>query len=163
MKSFDVVLTDPPYTVAGAELFLSRAVSALQDGPGRHVFFSFAARRPAETAAVQAAMTAMGLVIRSLTPGFNSYLGAGILAGTSGLYHLRTAEQAMPLIEGSYTGPLYTAESRAAAIRPYRCAGCGAVHEVGPGSRWPQIAALQAAGCAECGGTVLRPMPLQAR
>jgi hypothetical protein len=112
---------------------------------------------------VQAAMTAMGLVIRSLTPGFNNYLGAGILAGTSGLYHLRTTEAAKPLIDGSFTGPLYTADGRAAVTRPYRCAGCGAVHQVGPGSSWPQIAALQAAGCPDCGGTVLRPMPLQAR
>ncbi len=163
LGGFDVVLTDPPYTVAGAELFLSRAVSALQGGPGRHVFFSFGARRPAETAAVQAAITAMGLVIRSLTPGFNSYLGAGVLAGTSGLYHLRTTEAARPLIDGSFAGPLYTADGRAARTRPYRCAGCGTVHQVGPGSPWPQIAALQAAGCPDCGGTVLRPMPLQAR
>src|SRR5215469_8811968 len=46
--SFDVACTDPPYTVAGASLFLSRAVAALRQGPGQHVFFSFGARRPAE-------------------------------------------------------------------------------------------------------------------
>ena len=38
---FDVACTDPPYTVAGAELFLSRAVSALTADAGQHVFFSF--------------------------------------------------------------------------------------------------------------------------
>ncbi len=32
--AFDVACTDPPYTVAGAELFLSRAVSALSTDPG---------------------------------------------------------------------------------------------------------------------------------
>jgi N4-bis(aminopropyl)spermidine synthase len=160
---FDVVQTDPPYTVAGAELFLSRAVSALAGEPGRHLFFSFGARRPDETLAVQRAMAEMGLVIRSMTAGFNSYLGAGILAGTSNLYHLRTAAGARPLIEGSYDGPLYTADSRAAATRPYRCANCSAVHQVGPGSEWPQIANLQAAGCPACGGAVFRPMPLVAR
>ena len=52
---FDVACTDPPYTVAGAELFLSRAVSALAPEPGRHVFFSFGARRPDETLARPAA------------------------------------------------------------------------------------------------------------
>jgi len=160
---FDVVLTDPPYTVAGARLFLSRAVSALAPQPGRHVFFSFGARRPDETIAVQQAMVEMGLVVKSLAAGFNEYLGAGVLAGTSNLYHLRTVAGARPVIDGDYDGPLYTADSRAVATRPYRCARCREVHEVGPGARWPQIAALQAAGCPACGGTVFRPMPRQRR
>ncbi len=160
---FDVVLTDPPYTVAGAELFLSRAVAALVPQPGRHIFFSFGARRPDETVAVQRAMAEMGLVIKSLAAGFNTYLGAGVLAGTSNLYHLRTAAGARPLIDGDYDGPLYTAAHRAAATRPYRCRQCSAVHQVGPGSRWPQIAALRAAGCPACGGTTFRPMPLRPR
>jgi predicted methyltransferase len=161
--AFDVVLTDPPYTVAGAELFLSRAVMALAPQPGRHVFFSFGARRPDETVAIQRAMAEMGLAVRSLAPGFNTYLGAGVLAGSSNLYHLRTAPGARPLIEGAYDGPIYTADNRVTATRPYRCARCRQVHAVGPGSRWPQIAALQAAGCPGCGGTVFRPMPLVAR
>ena len=161
--SFDVVLTDPPYTVAGAELFLSRAVTALVPQPGRHVFLSFGARRPDETVAVQRAMAAMGLAVRSLAPGFNTYLGAGVLAGTSNLYHLRTAPGARPIIEGTYDGPLYTAANRVTATRPYRCARCREVYPVGPGGRWPQIAALQEAGCPACGGTVFRPMPLVAR
>jgi len=160
---FDVVETDPPYTVAGAELFLSRAVSALAPEPGRHVFFSFGARRPDETLAVQQAIAAMGLAVRSLTAGFNEYLGAGILGGTSNLYQLRTTAAAAPLIESEYSGPLYSADNRAAATRPYRCASCRAVYEVGPGSRFPQIAALKDAGCPACGGAVFRPMPLAAR
>jgi N4-bis(aminopropyl)spermidine synthase len=160
---FDVAVTDPPYTVAGAELFLSRAVSALAPAPGRHVFFSFGARRPDETLAVQRSIAAMGLAVRSLTAGFNEYLGAGILAGTSNLYHLRSTAGAAPLVPGRYDGPLYTADNRAAALRPYRCATCKAVHEVGPGARWPQIAALQAAGCPDCGGTTFRPLALVRR
>jgi N4-bis(aminopropyl)spermidine synthase len=161
--AFDVVLTDPPYTVAGAELFLSRAVSGLAPEPGRHVFFSFGARRPDEMLAVQRGMAEMRLVVRSLQPGFNEYVGAGVLAGTSSLYHLRTAAGASPLVAGRYDGPLYSAANRAAVTRPYRCAQCKAVHDVGPGSRWPRIAALQEAGCPECGGVVFRPMPLVAR
>jgi N4-bis(aminopropyl)spermidine synthase len=160
---FDVVLTDPPYTVAGAQLFLSRAVSGLAPEPGRHVFFSFGARRPDETLEVQRAIAEMGLVIRSLQPGFNEYVGAGVIAGTSSLYHLRTAAGARPLVAGPYAGSLYSAANRAAVTRPYRCAQCKAVQDVGPGSQWPQIAALQAAGCPACGGVVFRPMPLVAR
>ena len=160
---FDVVMTDPPYTVAGAELFLSRAVTALAPQPGRHVFFSFGARRPDQTADVQLAIARMGLAVRSLTPNFNEYLGAGVLGGTSHLYHLRSTAAAAPLIAGEYDGSLYTADGRAATLRPYRCAGCAAVHEVGPAGRWPRIADLQAAGCPDCGGGTFRPMPLTAR
>ena len=162
LAGFDVACTDPPYTVAGAELFLSRAVSALAPGAGAHVFFSFGGRRPAETLRTQRLMADMGLVVRSLVPGFNSYTGAGVLAGTSNLYHLRTTADSQPAITGSYPGPLYSADMRVVAIRPYRCSGCGAVHQVGPGAPWPLIAKLKAAGCPECGGTILRPLALSA-
>ncbi|HEY1616488.1 MAG TPA: bis-aminopropyl spermidine synthase family protein [Streptosporangiaceae bacterium] len=160
---FDVVLTDPPYTVAGARLFLSRAVAALAEQPGRHVFFSFGARRPQETVEVQLAIAEMGLATRALLPNFNNYVGGGTLGGTSHLYHLRSTPAAAPLIEGAYDGDLYSASGRSAVTRPYRCASCRAVHEVGPGARWERIALLQEAGCPECGGTVFRPQPLTAR
>jgi N4-bis(aminopropyl)spermidine synthase len=127
------------------------------------VFFSFGARRPDETLRAQELIGSMGLAVRALWPGFNEYLGAGILAGTSHLYHLRSTDAARPLIEGDFSGPLYTAEARAAGTRPYRCARCRGVHQVGPGGQWPRIAALQAAGCPQCGGTLFRPMSLQAR
>ncbi len=161
--AFDVACTDPPYTVPGAELFLSRAVSALRPRPGGHVFFSFGARRPAETLATQRLIAGLGLAVRSLTPNFNSYVGAGILAGASHLYHLRSVEEAAPgpaggqLAAAEYTGPLYTAEIRGDRSRPYRCAGCGTVHQVGV-APWSTIAELKAAGCPSCGGEVFRPM-----
>ncbi|MGN6175117.1 MAG: bis-aminopropyl spermidine synthase family protein, partial [Streptosporangiaceae bacterium] len=136
LGAFDVACTDPPYTAAGAELFLSRAVAALAGGAGRHVFFSFGTRRPDETLRTQRLMADLGLTVRSLVPGFNSYTGAGILAGTSHLYHLRSTQDSRPGVTGRYEGPLYSAQTRAATTRPYRCASCGAVHQVGPGARW---------------------------
>lgn len=168
-SAFDVACTDPPYTVQGAELFLSRAVSALEPRPGEHVFLSFGARRPAETLATQRLFAGLGLVLRSMTPNFNSYLGAGILAGTSHLYHLRTSEETAPLIGGSYQGPLYTADQRAEQSRPYRCASCGTIYQVGraageaPQPNWATIGELQAAGCPACGGSTFRPMARQRR
>lgn len=157
--SFDVACTDPPYTVHGASLFLSRAVSALRAGPGQHVFFSFGARRPDEMLATQRLIADLGLVLRSLSPNFNSYLGAGILGSSSHLYHLRTTEHTAALTDGDYAGPLYTADTRTEQRRPYRCAGCGTVHVVGPGATWAGIAQLKEAGCAECGGHTFRPKP----
>ncbi len=159
--AFDVACTDPPYTVMGAELFLSRAVAALRDRPGGQVFFSFGARRPAEMLQTQRLIAELGLVLRSLTPNFNSYMGAGILAGSSHLYHLRTTDQAAPLVEGAYQGPLYTADGRGERLRPYRCASCGSVYQVGK-PPWSTIAELKAATCASCGGSTFRPMPRSA-
>jgi N4-bis(aminopropyl)spermidine synthase len=130
-ESFDVACTDPPYTVAGAALFLSRAVSALRRQPGQHVFFSFGARRPAETLDTQRLIADLGLTVRAVIPNFNSYVGVGILAGSSNLYHLRSTEDTTPLIEAGYEGPLYTADTRPDQTRPYRCATCGTTHVVG--------------------------------
>jgi predicted methyltransferase/DNA-directed RNA polymerase subunit RPC12/RpoP len=164
--AFDVACTDPPYTLPGAELFLSRAVAGLRPRPGGHVFFSFGARRPAETLATQQVIADLGLVTRSLTPNFNAYEGAGILAGSSHLYHLRSTEQTAPLIEDGYEGPLYTADTRGEQTRPYRCATCGAVHIVGTGAEagpWTTIGELKETGCPACGGATFRPMPRRAR
>jgi predicted methyltransferase len=157
---FDVAFTDPPYTVAGAELFLSRAVAALNSDPGQHVFFSFGARRPEQTLLTQELIAQLGLAIRALLPAFNEYLGAGVLGSTSNLFHLRTVAGAAPLISGRYDGPLYTADGRV-ITRRYRCAGCAAAHLVGPGTQWAHIGALKTAGCPDCAGTVFRPMALE--
>src|SRR5262249_56337729 len=113
--------------VAGPGLSRPGASPGLPPERGRHVFFSSGPRRPDETLRTQELISAMGLTVRGLWPGFNEYLGAGILAGTSHLYHLRSTAAAKPLIDGEFSGPLYTAQARAAATRPYRCAGCRAV------------------------------------
>ena len=154
--------TDPPYTVAGAELFLSRAVSALAAGPGSHVFFSFGARRPEETLRVQRLIADLGLTVRSLVPGFNSYTGAGVLAGVSHLYHLRTTAQARPAIDRGLHRPAVHgrhAGRRHPALPLRRLRGRASRSAQAPaGARSPR---LKADGCPDCGGTVLRPMALR--
>jgi N4-bis(aminopropyl)spermidine synthase len=106
---FDTVVTDPPYTVAGATLFLSRSAEALA-GAGGDVFFSFGSRRPGAAFAVQQRILGMGFAIVRLLRDFNDYVGAGALAGTSSLYHLTATPALRPLVEGVYDGPLYTAD-----------------------------------------------------
>jgi predicted methyltransferase len=99
---FDTVVTDPPYTAAGGRLFLQRAVQSLA-GPGSQIFFSFGSRRRGVQSALQRAIVESGLEIRSLTRDFNDYVGAGVLGGTSHLYHLT-----MPARDRPPAGPLYT-------------------------------------------------------
>ena len=106
-QAFDTVVTDPPYTVPAACLFLSRAAEAL-DGAGS-VFLSFGSRRPGATFELQRAVGEMGFAIRRLVPDFNDYVGAGALGGTSQLYHLAATDRLRPLATGTFEGPIYTA------------------------------------------------------
>jgi predicted methyltransferase len=106
---FDTVFTDPPYTQAGATLFLARAVEAIA-GPGGDVFLSFGSRRPGAAFELQQAIGRAGLTIARLLRDFNEYVGAGALAGTSSLYHLSATQELCPLLDTRYDGPLYTAD-----------------------------------------------------
>jgi len=108
--AFDTVVTDPPYTVAAARLFLSRAAESLV-GSGGDAFFSFGSRRPEAAFHVQRAILEAGFVVRSLVRDFNEYVGAGVLGGTSHLYHLVATRALRPLLHGRFDGPLYTADA----------------------------------------------------
>jgi predicted methyltransferase len=112
LGAFDTVVTDPPYTLPGARLFLSRAAEALA-GPGGRVFFSFGSRRPGASFEVQRTIARMGFVIRQLARDFNEYVGAGVLGGTSHLYELAATSELRPAVTGRFEGPLYTADALA--------------------------------------------------
>jgi predicted methyltransferase len=153
---FDVAFTDPPYTRAGAALFVSRALEGLAPGAGRDLFFAFGPKSPEVSLSVQRLLTGMGLVTQRMLPRFNDYLGAGIIGGTSDLYHLRTSTSTAPDVAGRFDGELYTGE-RARAPRRYVCATCGHEYLVGAGRDLPTVAALKAQGCSACSGTSFRP------
>jgi len=158
-SSFDLAMTDPPYTVPGGRLFLSRAVESLRPGPGSSIAFSFGSKGPSDTFQLQAAIHELGLTVQALHRDFNTYHGAGVIGGRSNLYHLATTDQTRPSLAGRYDGPLYTAEARR-RDRIYLCLQCRARHLVGPAARWHTIAELKEAGCPECGGRRLRPLQL---
>lgn len=107
--AFDTVVTDPPYTTAAARLFLSRAADALDDGRG-DVFLSFGSRRPNAAVQLQRAIVEIGFVIQRLSRDFNEYVGAGVLGGTSHLYHLAATDALTPAVTGNFGEPLYTAD-----------------------------------------------------
>ena len=153
---FDTVFTDPPYTSAGAELFLSRGAAALRPGPGGRAFLCLGSRPPDETVRVQAAIAGMGFAIHRMVRNFNEYLGAGVLGGTSHLYHLVAGPRLTPAVAGDHDAALYTGEVRRPS-RTYVCRGCGARLAVGAGRRWPTVEELRRRGCPRCAGAVFRP------
>jgi predicted methyltransferase len=156
LAGFDAVFTDPPYTVPGAELFMSRAAAALRPGPGGQAFLCLGPRPPEEGARILAAVAGMGFALHRLLPNFNEYLGAGVLAGTSHLHHLVGGPRVTPSIAAEHDAALYTGDVRR-PLRTYRCRSCGARHTVGAGERWPTIGDLRRQGCPACAGTVFRP------
>jgi predicted methyltransferase len=152
LAQFDTVMTDPPYTLAGLELFGSRAVEAFVPEPGKHLFLSFGHRAPDEQVAVQRLLAEMGLAVMEVIPGFNEYRGAGVLAGVSQVIYAITTAQTHPLLADAYVGPLYTGEVHP-TVRRYRCMGCGTKLQVGQaqGSVAATIEQLKAEGCPRCG------------
>jgi predicted methyltransferase len=108
--AFDTVVTDPPYTVPAARLFLARAAESLA-GPGGTVFFSFGSRRPEAPFQVQRTILDAGFAIRRLVRDFNEYVGAGVLGGTSHLYELAATNAVRPAVTGRFDGALYTADA----------------------------------------------------
>lgn len=157
--AFDVAMTDPPYTPQGARLFLSRAVQGLPERVGHGVYLSFGPKGPGASHQVLTAIVELGLTTQAVLRNFNEYLGAGVIGGTSHLYHLVTAVPPVDDPDEAYRGPLYTADLRGAA-RAYRCLDCAHRVTVGPGTPLPTVADLKAAGCPRCGGSRFRPLQL---
>jgi N4-bis(aminopropyl)spermidine synthase len=153
---FDTVATDPAYTLPGLMLFLSRALEALKPEGGR-IFLSFGHRPIDEQLAVQSSIAEMGLVIEQLIPNFNSYVGAEVLAGVSDMYLLSATEDAEPLIEGEYTGPLYTGQV-SPTLRIYACTNCNRQIAVGgeAGGQFATIEELKEKACPGCAGRTFK-------
>jgi len=107
---FDGFVTDPPYTVPGAALFVSRGVAALRSGPLRTGLLSFGHKDPGTMARVHLHLAQMGLAVVRVLPRFNEYEGAAILGNTSQMIELATSDATRPLVAGAYEGSLYTAD-----------------------------------------------------
>ena len=108
-EQFDVFFTDPPYTLEGLGLFVSRGISGLRKGGGRQAFIAFGHKDPEEQKAVVQTISDAGLSIGEMRPGFNRYEGAQVLAGVSSMIRaVTTPHSAAP--EGRYDGALYTAD-----------------------------------------------------
>ncbi len=109
---FDVFLTDPPYTLEGLDLFVSRGVTGLRSGAGKQGYVCFGHRSPQETAEAVGALTQMGLAPVEIVPDFNRYVGAQVLAGISQMIRTISTSDVRPRIQGPYRGALYTADRK---------------------------------------------------
>ena len=145
---FDTFITDPPYTLEGAKLFLSRGIEGIEAGRGQGLF-SFGHTAPGQRLALQAALAELGLAVTALYPGFNSYGGASILGSTSELYEL--VVHSRPTDATRWDGPLYTADLNPRQNR-YVCKSCDRKWTLGEGNIPATIGEMKEAGCPNCGG-----------
>ncbi len=106
----DVFFTDPPYTLPGLSLFVSRGASALVPEVGKQGFVSFGRRSPDETARAIGLLIEMGFAPVEIVPEFNEYVGAQVLGGVSQMIRLISTGKPQPLVTGKYHGALYTAD-----------------------------------------------------
>lgn len=99
--SADVVLTDPPYTPEGVQLFLGRGVQGLRDRMnGRLVMaYGFSPLHPALGLKVQRAVQDLDLVTEAMLPAFNRYHGAQAVGSASDLYVLRPTSRTFQILD----------------------------------------------------------------
>jgi hypothetical protein len=147
---FDVVQTDPPYTLEGARLFLSRGIEALKPGSGHRAMFSFAEWPPDDSLVLQSMLGELGLAATAVHSGFNQYQGATVLGSIGRCYELVTTSETHNSFGGArYDDKLYTAEvTPRSAV--YRCTQCSARVSVGPTELVKLIADLKREGCPKC-------------
>jgi predicted methyltransferase len=139
-ESFDVISTDPPYTVNGLKLFLSRGVEGL--GKEGIAYLSYSHKPIDEWLSIQKAITEMGFVISELIPNFNYYEGSEIIANTTLITRLmgKNLKANIGDTEKIYTGLVKP------VIRYYKCLKCGRVYKVGE-----EVKKVEDLIC-ECGG-----------
>jgi predicted methyltransferase len=153
LHHFDTIITDPPYSLNGLQLFLSRAISFLESGKNKDIFLSFAHRSPDQTLKMQVILTKLGLSLMEILPRFNKYEGSEILGNETQLIHLKTTSSTKAIInsEEKFTGVMYTGETHP-YIRQFQCASCNTIIEVGPDKEFLTIELLKGHSCPKCNG-----------
>ncbi len=119
---FDCFYTDPPYTLNGMELFLSRGVDTLKRRKGLPIFLSFAHRSYDTFYEILTKINQMGLCVNRIVPKFNSYEGASILGNMGQLIILNTTSYTKTDIkEDYYREYLYTNQYKESKKRKTIC------------------------------------------
>ena len=145
---FHTFFTDPPYTLAGLELFLARAKEALQAGPGKQGFLSFGHKDPDTDLGVFQNIGRFGLVPKEIIDDFNTYRGGTIIGNVSRMIRLTSTSLSTQSVlryeESIYTGDFNPSH------RIYICTSCGERNRVGSDCSHINIETLKAAGCPKC-------------
>lgn len=144
----DTVFTDPPYTVKGVELFLSRAVEMLKWGSGRKIYLSLPRIRRGDLLKIQKDIAGMDLLTECILRDFNKYQGNSIYGNHSDLYCLSTCQTTRSKYKEDSEGNIYTFDANP-KVRAYQCKKCQRIFKTGTGGE--SIDLLISRGCDNCG------------
>ncbi|KMJ43566.1 adenosylmethionine decarboxylase [Xenorhabdus khoisanae] len=152
-KNFDIVLTDPPYTLSGLKLFLSRAISFTKND-NSEILLSFGQKKPMENQEVQRLFNNQNLLIKNIYPQFNKYHGGSIISNVSDLYVLSVTPQTYPTISGknNFSEKIYTGEVNP-RIKFYQCKSCNNMITIGHEKDILTIEQLIEITCNKCHST----------
>ncbi len=153
MGTFDTIITDPPYSTNGLNLFLSRAIDFLDFDVNKDIFLSFAHRSPDQTLEIQKTLTSLGLTAMEIIPRFNKYEGSELLGNETQMIHLKTTKETNATIKSNetYDSKIYTGETHP-YIRKFQCVSCKTIIDVGPDCEYPTIELLKGSSCPNCQG-----------
>ncbi len=111
IRQFDVVETDPPYSILGAELFLSRSIELLVQEAEKLLFLSFAHWPADKKMKLEKIFGNLALSVENQHHGFNEYYGASILGSTGTLFEIHTTSLSVsPIINKTFSDTIYTAD-----------------------------------------------------
>jgi predicted methyltransferase len=111
MRRFDIVFTDPPYTVNGLKLFVSRAIQALDpDNHAARIYACFgnSDRAKERYLPIHQLFIDSGLMLKWIFDGFNRYLGAESIGSSSALFITDVTPKTKPLVKATYNEEIYT-------------------------------------------------------
>ncbi|WML34856.1 bis-aminopropyl spermidine synthase family protein [Clostridium sp. OS1-26] len=154
-NQFDCFFTDPPYTLQGMKLFLSRGIEALKKERGLKIFLSFGHKSQEFELTMQKCFVDMGLTVSEILTKFNVYDGASIIGSVGQMILLKTTRKSRALIKTYYKESIYTGELKITA-RSYMCKECGEMIKVGVLERFKTIEELKAKGCYKCNNSIFQ-------
>jgi len=148
-KQFDCMITDPPYTLNGLQLFITRGLACLKKNTEVSIFLSYPQKPLADRLKIQTFLTANQIVIDNIIENFNHYEGAQIIGGVSHFYQLKTMIEAEFDDSTVFTEKIYTREQNP-KNRAYQCMECQRVYQVGYKQTFATIEQLKNKKCPHC-------------
>jgi len=108
LASFNVVFTDPPFTLNGSKLFLLHGIKALAPNGTIYCCFGYSLNNLIVGSQFQEVLNELGLVARTILENFNVYSKAQSIGSTSHLFKLKPTNIPVKLKPFQIGHPIYS-------------------------------------------------------